>query len=182
MALRILDTSDLDVIRATAMPLVRPDKAARLVPNSLLVGPNFAGRVEMIIIKRIGIDWPKILAGNAPIAYANGDPGFAQQLLKDAAIMMTCSFLCPVLKQLIPINEQSEVITLKRDLNWNDLAAQYMEQAQQALNLLKPLVGIIPGMQAGKKAPEPSDPDSPQSVGTIRPIYTQRIRPQGSIP
>ncbi len=169
MALSIIDITDCNVIRATCMSMVKPDRAQRLVPNSTIFAANVGYRAEFLVKRRIGIDWPLIVAGTAPATYAGGDPIAAQWLTRSAVIMFVCSFLCPVLKQIIPKQEESEVIRITRDLDWTKM---HLSQAQMDMSLVKGLVNIVPGMLMAHPLATSIDPDAPINFRRIRPYFT----------
>ncbi len=171
MALSIIDKSDCGIIRATCMSMVKPDRAQRLVPDSTIMGPNVAFRAEFLVKRRIGTEWPLIVQGIAPVQYAGGDPVAAQWLTRSAVMMFICSFLCPILKQIIPKQEESEIIRITRDLDWTKMQAEYLSQAQMDMSLVKSLVNIVPGMLMSHPLATSIDPDAPQNYRQIRPYY-----------
>lgn len=172
MALRILGREDYDDIRSIAMSILPLWRAKELVTDGTLQSFQIIGRAEQLVIRRIGTDWVSIKNGIAPVVYAGGDPISAQSLLRDAVIMLSCSFLCPLLKQIIPKTENGELVTVARDLDFTKLQTEYQKQANIALALIKPVVSVS-GLTMSHPWPQPSDPDNPDNYQSVRPYFSR---------
>jgi hypothetical protein len=161
MQLRILtDPADLGAVRALALSMVPPDRAAALLPDALIQGPAIGYKAETLVIRRVGPDWTAILAGNAPPAYAGGDQDAARALLIGAAVLYCCVHLCPMLRQIVPTAEKSEVISTTWAIDWTELAQSYTTQAQEALGLLLPTTAA-PALTMARPGVSLIDPDAP---------------------
>lgn len=161
MALRILTTpADMAQVRALLFPLVSPATATLLLPDSIIALFPVAGRAEQMVISRVGPDWTLIVAGMAPAKYALGDPITALALLKSAAMMLCCSYLCVQMKQLVPTAEKDELINVTRDLDWTALQTEYLQQAQIDLGLLAGTGDVAPAFQLARPGVMGIDPDA----------------------
>lgn len=160
MNLRILTgPDDLASVRALVLSMAPPDRAQALLPDALIQSPAIGYKAEAMVIRRVGLDWTAILAGNAPASYAGGDPGTAQALLIGATVLYCCAYLCPMLRQIVPTMEKSEVISTTWGIDWAEMEQSWIKEAQTSLGLLK-TARTVPALTLGRPTPAPTDPDA----------------------
>lgn len=157
--MRIMDDDDIMAVRATALSMLPADRALAWLPDTTIVSPGVATKAEMVVITRIGADWTLIEAGAAPAGYAGGDSVSARDLLHGACVLFAASFLCPVLKQIVPVQEKSELILRVIDLDWDDLQGTFLRQGQELLGLLSPDV-TANAFSLARRTPARTDPAS----------------------
>lgn len=158
---------DTAEVRSIIVPMLSSARAAFWLPDALINGPAFAGRAELIVTNRVGVDWVAIEAGTAPVQYAGGFPDLAKALLHSATVLYVCAFLCPLMRQIISKEEKTELIDFVRDISWSNQATEYTVLAQQTLEQLSPQTTNVPGMSLARRPYSPIDPlATPADIAT----------------
>lgn len=169
---------DADAVRMLVLPTVPVSRASQLLPNETILSDLIAGRAEIRTIGDVGNDWSLILAGQAPTIYANGNPSIAQMLLYDLAIRYTCAELVPLLRQLVPTQEKSEVTDVTLNLNWDAMLTMFETKAGEDIGYLLQSVPIPLALQMAKPLPSPIDPDVPPDSSINSPDQNTLLLPE----
>ncbi len=155
--LQIMGPTDILEVRSLVLSLLPPAISLIWLPDALLSSATVGGRAELVVIRRLGTDWVAIQAGTAPVIYASGMPSLAHDLLHSACVLYTCSFLCPMMRQIVAKQEKSELIERQLDLSWSASAKEFLAQAQETLGLLSPQTSVA-GLRLAVRTPALIDP------------------------